>query len=437
MPRTDTEPLICDLLVVGAGLAGLTAAARAASLGLSTIVAGSSSAFAFYSGLLDVLGCWPPGGAESFDAPEDGLAALLDAIPDHVYAKAGRAAEDGLDRIWESFEFVSGLLNGQGLAYVLPDRRNIPVITAMGTIKRSFLVPRSMTLDGGSVPERLVRKEISPVIAGVKGLAGFSAAQVTGALGQGVPVQVNFPGISGPVPPQVLAARMEGEKTLSAWVDQVRPRMKGADACGVPAVLGLGDHQAVWDSVSGALGCPVFEIPCAPPSIPGMRLKLAFDAYLRQAGATVLSNTRISEPVFDGDRFVLTAGVEPWGRKIMARGVILATGRFFGGGLHARRERIVEPLFHLDVAQPVRRGLWHQTRFLAPEGHGINQAGIETDGRFRPIDERGRPVYRRLYAVGGILARNDWARLKSGAGVAMASAVSAVDAFFREAGHGA
>ena len=438
--RTDTGTWECDLLVVGAGIAGMTAAARAASLGLETVVAGSAGTLAFYSGLMDYLGCWPPGNPHMVQVPEEGVTRLLTEMPDHPYAIAAWAASAaaGPDKIREGFEFVAGVLNRQGLAYSLPSGKNIFVITAMGTVKPSFLVPRTMTVEGEGVPDRLDREKGGLVIAGIQGLPGFSPSQVCYGLGEerAIPVRVSLPGTRGMIPPQVAAGQMADPRIREIWTDQVRPHAAGAWACGVPAVFGLGDHQEIVDEISASLGCPLFEIPGAPPSMPGLRLKQAFESYLQSSGVRVLSNTRMADPVFDGKRFTLTAKVEPRGRKILARGVVLATGRFFGRGLHARRERIVEPLFHLDVSQPVRRSLWHNPRFLDPGGHGINRAGLETDRSFRPLDERGRPVYRHLYAAGGILANNDWSRLKSGAGVSILSAVTAVDTFFREAGHG-
>jgi glycerol-3-phosphate dehydrogenase subunit B len=115
--------------------------------------------------------------------------------------------------------------------------------------------------------------------------------------------------------------------------------------------------------------------------------------------------------------------------KIKARGVILASGRFQGGGLHAQRDQIVETIFNLPVYQPEKRNLWHHINFFEKQGHMINSAGIETDNVFRPVDKNNSIIHKNLYAAGAILAHNDWTRLKSGSGVSALSAYTAVNNF--------
>ena len=112
----------------------------------------------------------------------------------------------------------------------------------------------------------------------------------------------------------------------------------------------------------------------------------------------------------------------------MSENVILATGRFIGGGLSADRKRIRESIFDLPVFQPDKRDLWHREDFLDPRGHAINRAGLEVDAHFRPIDKSGRPAFDRLFAAGSLLAHQDWKRTKCGVGLAVATAFGAVRA---------
>ena len=114
-----------------------------------------------------------------------------------------------------------------------------------------------------------------------------------------------------------------------------------------------------------------------------------------------------------------------WART---KAVILATGRFFGKGLHADRTAIRETLFDLPVDQPPQRDEWHHKDLLHPAGHAINRAGLAVDDCFRPVDVNGRRVYARLFAAGSILAHQDWVREKSGSGLAIGSAYAAVRA---------
>ena len=114
-----------------------------------------------------------------------------------------------------------------------------------------------------------------------------------------------------------------------------------------------------------------------------------------------------------------------------AGGVILATGRFLGGGLAATLQGIEESLLHLPVHQPSSRQEWHREHFLDSRGHPVNRSGLLIDDLFRPTTSDGSPVLENLFAAGSILAHQDWAREKCGAGIAIASSFGAVRGYMQ------
>jgi glycerol-3-phosphate dehydrogenase subunit B len=116
--------------------------------------------------------------------------------------------------------------------------------------------------------------------------------------------------------------------------------------------------------------------------------------------------------------------------EIRARGLVLATGRFAGGGLTAEPSGLVrETLMDLHVRQPEGREQWHSPDFFDPAGHPLNRAGLVTDADFHPLDAGGSLIHERLFAIGSLLAGQDWMREQSGSGLAIAAARAAVDAF--------
>jgi hypothetical protein len=117
----------------------------------------------------------------------------------------------------------------------------------------------------------------------------------------------------------------------------------------------------------------------------------------------------------------------PGAERIQARAVVLATGRFSGRGLNADRQSVQESLLGLPVQQPASREAWHQRDFLDPAGHAINRAGLKTDDAWRPLAANGKPAWDKLFAIGSILAEQDWMREKCGSGLAIATAWAAVD----------
>jgi glycerol-3-phosphate dehydrogenase subunit B len=180
------------------------------------------------------------------------------------------------------------------------------------------------------------------------------------------------------------------------------------------------------------IGVPIFEIPTIPPSVPGLRLKEAFERGLRSKNVQYFSLTKALKvrPTAAG-RFETQIGRDEVEHVVDSRGVILASGRFIGGGLFANRTRIRETILDLPIYQPDSRHDWHHRDFLDPRGHLINQAGLHIDDSFRPLNDSGNPVFETLFAAGSILAHNDWKRLKCGAGLAIATAYGAVNAFVR------
>ncbi len=167
-----------------------------------------------------------------------------------------------------------------------------------------------------------------------------------------------------------------------------------------------------------------------PPSIPGLRLKEAFERGLRERRPYYFSQKRVVETRLEpGGEFKI--GIEsPTGKQvILSQGIILASGRFIGGGLRADRKHVRETIFDLPVSQPESRNKWHREDFLDLRGHSINLAGVEIDDYFRPLNHHGQSAFNTLFAAGSILAHQDWKRTKCGSGLAVATAFGAVKAF--------
>jgi glycerol-3-phosphate dehydrogenase subunit B len=195
----------------------------------------------------------------------------------------------------------------------------------------------------------------------------------------------------------------------------------------LPSILGLYRTQEVVSELQEMMGVPVFEIPTIPPSVPGLRLKEAFERGLRTKGVEYISQKRVLDVRQQvGEYFKIDIGRTSPELTVRSRGIILASGRFIGGGLHADRIRIKETIFDLPVYQPASRTEWHRRDVLDARGHLVNRAGVEIDDSFRPLNNSRQPAFKTLFAAGSLLAHNDWKRLKCGAGVAIASAFGAV-----------
>ncbi|PTN36067.1 glycerol-3-phosphate dehydrogenase subunit GlpB [Desulfonatronum sp. SC1] len=407
-----------DLLVIGSGMAGMAAAAFAGRKGLRVVLAGSSGQSHFSSGLLDLLAVHPVAEGKVWDDPFQALEALISDDPDHPYALLGS------ETVRRSFALFCDMLKDLGLPYTGHADRNASVITTLGTVKRTFRVPAWMWN-----AERGLRDNPAALMVDFTGLKGFSAARITQTLAPRwpnlTPVRLSFP-LPGPLYPEHMAAALEVGAHRATLAGMLARRLRGVEMVGFPAILGIADPGTVHEDMERLLGARVFEVPTMPPSVTGLRLKAAFEAAAPGLGIRVMNQKLVRNVVRDKDWFQADIGTRESETSVRARFAILATGRFFGKGLLARRTGVVETVFGLPVEQPGDRTAWHDEAFLSGNGHAINRAGLRVDSRFRPLNNDGLPAHERLYAVGSILAGQDWARQKCGSGLAVATAYAAV-----------
>ena len=422
---TESNTKKYDLAIIGAGMAGMAAAVFAANRGISTAIVGSLGESWFTGGLIDLMGVHPISKAKTWQDPWAAIQAVIEDIPDHPYAHI--SAEDIKAALQEFYAY----LNDAGLPYRTRNDRNSDLITAFGAIKTTHGVPQTMW------PGVTAYSRKAPcLIVDIQGLKGFSARLLTERLKPEWPglKALSIPSIYGDqgheINPVPFAHDLEVAQHRRKLTELIKPHTNDVEFIGLPAVLGVHQTDKVMAEMGELLGKPVFEIPTMPPSIPGMRLKEAFLTFLPTHKVHCMFQKKVLKAtVGSGGEFSLDIGRTEHEHTIRAGAVLLATGRFLGGGLHSDHTAVTEPLFNLPVSQPATRELWHGDRFFEPNGHAINRAGIETDAMMRPLDAQGRPVFENLFAAGIILAHQDWSRMKCGSGLSVATAYNAVKAF--------
>ena len=424
---SNSKSIKCELTVIGTGIAGMASALFAANRGLSTILVGSTGEIIFASGLLDLMGVYPIEEKKSWRDPWAGIDALVRDIPNHPYARLKK--ED----IRAAFEEVLSFLQDAALPYCIHMNRNAEVLTPLGIVKSTYCVPQTMWSGVEALKERR-----ACLLIDIRGLKGFSARQIAAAFRNEWPdlrtTRICFPGTDhvSEVYTEHMANALVLSQNREKFAQAVRPHVKDAQAVGMPAILGLYRSNEVLADLEKLIEAPVFEIPTMPPCVPGLRLREAFERGLRAKGVEYFSQKRVLEVNRSGEGdFELGIGKVAVEHRVQSKGVILASGRFIGGGLHADRKRIRETIFDLPVHQPGTRTEWHRQDFLDPRGHPINRAGLEIDDTFRPLDSSSRPAFETLFAAGSILAHQDWKRMKCGSGLGITTAFAAVKSFTR------
>ena len=420
---TTPEPIECELMVIGAGMAGMAAAVFAATRGIDTVHVGGTGEIIYASGLLDLLGVYPAADKRRWSDPWAAIQALRKDRSKHPYARLK------IQDIKAALNEFMAHLDTAELHYRHYKTRNTEILTPAGTLKLTYGVPTSMW--SGAMAWK---KKWPCLLVDFKGLKGFSARQICEILKPQWPDvrydRIEWPEASGELYPERLARQLEQPHHRRQLGQILKKMLAREKAVGVPAILGIEQNPRVVADLEAEIGCSVFEIPTLPPAITGIRLREALIRHLTAQNVRAFYQMKVLRAHHrKPEGFVFDIGRSTVEATVRARATVLASGRFIGQGLAADHTRIRETIFDLPVHQPPARDEWHQLDFLDPRGHAINRAGVEIDNAFRPVGKNGQVIHPNLYAVGSILAHADWIRLKCGSGLAIATAYAAINAY--------
>ena len=408
-----------DTVVIGAGLAGLTAALRLADEGRRVLVVGRGVGATHLSpATIDVLGF--AGGR--VERPAEALPAFVDSHPGHPYARLSTEA------IGASIDWLKARL--PALGYRGGVEENVLLPTAVGVAKPSAVVPETMA--GGDL-----RAGGRFVFVGLKGLKDFYPAYLADNLGRASTLSARAID---------LAPRLGGQSDLSslgfarrfddpAFRDAVLRRLAGQvepdERVGFPAVLGIRNAGEVWRELETKLERPVFEVATLPPSVSGIRLHEAMTAALRQAGGRLLIGQTVvgAETAGNGrvEGVVVQAAARP--TTYRAHSFVLASGGLAAGGIQVDSYgKIREAVFDLALAGvPAAEG---RPPFLPTylDEQPLDRVGVPVDDRLRPTDADGGPRYENLHAAGAALAGAVPWQEASGNGLSLATGYAAAGA---------
>jgi glycerol-3-phosphate dehydrogenase subunit B len=424
------RPEVATILVIGAGLSGLMAAHTAVNAGFKVkVIARGLGALHWSAGTVDLLGYTAADPRTAVKQPLETIRQLAETEPGHPYSLIGQAK---LARFLDDFV---ALTHTMGLPYggAASAGHNLLLPSPAGAARPTYLAPQAQLAGDLSRPEPML-------IVGFEGLRDFYPQLIADNLQrQGYRARAAF------LPFNVASMRRDANMVhLAAGFDEVERRrllaralkqlVRPGERIGLPAMLGLHHHTDVMTELAAATGAPIFEVPTLPPSVPGVRLFLALQRRLRdagvpvEAGMEVINASTVASGTGDGRR-VEWVESETSSRPLRHRAdyFVLASGGILGGGFDSDSNgRVWETIFNLPVTAPQRRSQWFHSRFLAPEGHAVFRGGVAVDGRFRPLTETGACLYDNLLVAGNLLAHSDPVPERSLEGVAIATGMASV-----------
>jgi glycerol-3-phosphate dehydrogenase subunit B len=315
-----------DVVVIGAGVAGLTAGARLAENGARVcVIAKGIGSTHLAPGTVDVLGHDDGGRVES---PVSALPGFVSRHPEHPYALVGA------DSVAPALEWFAGCVERgpkPGYRYVGSLERNTLLPTAVGAARPSALVPTTMA--GGDLADR------APIcVAGFRVLRDYHtslcAPNLARAGHEAVSLELEID--TGRVEENALgmARHFDDSGFRGRFAALVAPQLKAGERLGLPAVLGVRDPQGVLTDLEQRLGRPVFEIPTLPPSAPGLRVYDVLKAALRGAGGRLVIGAEVAGSTRDGSRVTsVSARASGHDHVYEARWIVLATGGVASGAI--------------------------------------------------------------------------------------------------------
>jgi glycerol-3-phosphate dehydrogenase subunit B len=406
-----------DILVIGAGLAGLTATWQLTASGKKVrLVAKGWGATHWHSGCIDVLGYYPLDSNTAISSPAGSLPQLINDNPNHPYSFVG------IENVSAALEAFKTLCQAAGYPMHGALEKNWLLPSAVGTIRPTCLAPETMIAGDLTLDSPML-------IVGFNHFGDFYARVTADNLtNQGFPaisVMLDLPSLAQKqVMTGVILARMMEQEAFRAEVAAaLKPHIGSAARIGFPAVLGIKNALMVKADLEARLGRPVFEIPILPPSVPGIRLHHILKQAIEMNGGRVFDGMEAIGSETENGR-ITTVYTESAARQRRHRfdQYILATGGILGGGITTNFEgQAMEVVFNLPVSIPKSRLDWYKQDFMDKDGHPVYRAGLVVSKDFRPINEAGKTVFENVYAAGTTLAHAEVIRERSMEGVALAT----------------
>ena len=415
-----------DIVIIGGGLAGLVCGISLAKRGQRcAIISSGQSALHFSSGSLDLLSQLPDGSA--VECPVKGVEELVRQSKEHPYAKLGA------ERFVELAEQSKEILQWAGVDTVGDSERNHYRLSPVGVLKPTWLTFRGYV--NSEKATALKWKRVA--LFNAEGFLDFYPQFLRDELrAMGTICEVhtfNLPELEQirQNPTEMRSANVarlfDSDEAIDALAEIIRSQKGDVEAVLLPAVLGVDCNDGV-KRLEERLGCEVAVVATLPPSVPGLQVQTLLRRYFQELGGVYLPGDTVVGYKAEGDHIEAVYTSNHGDIGFRADNFVLATGSFFSGGLEADNEKVVEPLFGVDVAYAENRQAWYERDLFQTQGY--ESFGVRCDENFNAL-RAGRKVDN-LYAIGACLAGFNGIKDGCGAGVSMLSALHVSDVIIKK-----
>lgn len=400
-----------DIVVVGAGLAGMTAALVAAQSGKQvTLLTHGVGSLAISSGTIDVLG-YVDGTAVS-----DPFEAISDLPETHPYSLIGA------DSVRDSIEWLKKVCRNAGLE-LTHGEENRRLVTVMGTFKPSFLTPDTYSAESLEDVHRVA-------VITVEGMKDIHPGLIIDQLRRYPEMaKKEFFEVELPNPlehthrnitPVDIARYVETPAGLHWLKESLAPYAKLYPVLLLPPICGMSHSQQICNQLNMAFNSKIIEMVSIPPGVGGMRLREALKKALNAAGVYLVENTEVvkaevEQGVCKAVTTIATGGENRW----EADSFIIATGGLLSGGIGTAPGKAWETIFGLPLDMPENTEEWSSPSIF---GNSLFASmGVKVNEELKPVDNGGQIILKNVRFAGRTVGGYDFAAEKSGLGVALAT----------------
>lgn len=406
-----------DIVVVGAGVAGLAAALTAARQGASvSVLSYGAGVLSIGSGTIDFLGY--DNGKLITDNPFDHLKNLP---ANHPYNLVGNEV------LTDSFNAFMDICAENGLKMsISPDGRNKTVVSVMGTLRPTYISSEASDAGGIFESERIGiasvewLKDCEPSLA-VKQLKSYDSLK-----NKSIETEVlKSPfGITHRAINCLDLARFVDKEEGFRWLMEALDPLCGKyDMLLIPPICGVSSHEDCFMKLR-SLGSNIVEMSSIPPGVGGVRIRRAAYKTANSVGVSFSENCFVARAKTGGDKCLslvaqhndIAGALET---EYFADKFIIATGGTLGGGIRVSPGKLKETIFGIDIDCPSSVEDWSKPDFL--DEQPFESFGVNVSKNMKPIDKNGSELYSNVYFAGRTLGGYDFGKEKSGYGVAIST----------------
>ena len=410
-----------DILVVGAGMAGLMAAVTAAKSGLSvSVLSEGAGVISIGSGAVDFLGY--VNGKKITDNPFNHLNELDKNHPYNII---------GAENIKNAFASLIEISTSNGYEIKMNDEGlNQTAISIAGTTKPTYICSESNNASRILKAKKILfagveyLKDAQPALAvkQAKQYKVFADAELESAI-----LKSPFGKTHRVLNSLDLARYVDKEEGFN-WLKSELVRVSGGfDAVIIPPICGTVNYTKSFKELQN-LGFILVEAVSIPPGVGGYRLRNALISEAKKLDIKFIENCNVQRAVIENGKCKSLVALHnniagALETEYSADKFIIATGGVIGGGIVSTPDKVYEKIFNIEIKSPA--SVEERSDKNVFGSHIFTKFGVNVNNKLQAIDSSGSPLYDNVFFAGNTLSDYDFPTEKSGYGVACSTGYSA------------